>query len=69
MSKISEKNGKISGDNIFPEKEHPWSEDNTLAIAHNECTTFDETETKEHVEVDHHFICYIHKDGKLYEIG
>ncbi|CAJ0588127.1 unnamed protein product [Cylicocyclus nassatus] len=39
---------------------------NQLATAHDE--TAQEGETEEPANVDHHFICYVAKDGELYEI-
>ncbi|VDM76873.1 unnamed protein product [Strongylus vulgaris] len=40
--------------------------DTQLATAHEETAL--EGETEEPANVEHHFICYVEKDGELYEI-
>jgi hypothetical protein len=39
-----------------------------LADAHKDCAHAGDTNPDPDT-VEHHFICYIHKDGQLYEIG
>lgn len=40
-----------------------------LAEAHEECAEGGDTSVSLDGPVEHHFLCYVNIDGKLYEIG